>query len=172
MNATQKKATRFKVGDWVSFLYGTKNLIAQVMEERGPLGMNRRHLYRIRVPRDNGEPDAFEMPEDELEAASPPNKEAIIRYLKEGGLVAILRANLGGGRRQPKAWLTYTPRGAVSHTFSPECGVVGGVTVPFFALHEEKVFVGKENEVIGFLASLGLNRAEAEEVVAAVGTAP
>ena len=44
--------------------------------------------------------------------------------------------------------------------------------VPFFALHEDKVFTGKENEVVGFLASFGLGRAEGKEVVAAVGTAP
>jgi hypothetical protein len=44
--------------------------------------------------------------------------------------------------------------------------------VPFFALHEAKVFTGKVEEVVGFLESFGLSRAEAEEIVGAVGTAP
>ena len=32
------------------------------------------------------------MPEDELQPATPPNKEEIIDYLKSAGLVAMLRA--------------------------------------------------------------------------------
>src|SRR5947209_3027980 len=117
MSAIRKKNGRFKVGDWVAFPYGNKDLIAQVVEERGPLGINRRHLYRILVPRESGEPDSFEMPEDELAAAAPPDKAAIIQYLKEGGLVEMLQSNLSAGRDQPRVWLTYTPRGQISHTF-------------------------------------------------------
>jgi len=55
---------------------------------------------------------------------------------------------------------------------SPQRGVLGGAKVPYFALHETKVFAGKEEQVIDFLASFGLTRHEAEEVIAAVGTAP
>jgi hypothetical protein len=172
MSATRKETGRFKVGDWVSFPYGARNLTAQIVEARGPLGINGRHLYRIRVAREFGEPDSFELPGDDLELAPAPHKSAIVRYLQEGGLVAILRANLGGGHNQPKAWLTYTPRGGITHTFDPEQGVMGGSTVPFFALHEGRVFVGKEEEVIGFLASFGLDRPEAAEILAGVGTAP
>lgn len=172
MSATKKATGRFKVWDWVSFRYGAKDLIAQVVEERGPLGKNRRHLYRVSVAGDGGEPDSFEMPEDEMEAVSVPDKDAIISYLKDGGLVAILRSNLGGGIDQQRAWLTYTPRGRVTHTFVPERGMLGGAAVPFFALHEDKVFAGKEQNVASFLASFGLNRAEAEQVISAVGTAP
>jgi hypothetical protein len=172
MNTTRRERGRFKVGEWVAFPYGTRNLIAQVVEARGPLGVKGRHLYRIRVAREFGEPDSFEMPEDELEPASLPDKAAIIKYMKEGGLLAMLRANLSGGRDQPKAWLTYTPRGEVAHTFSAERGVVGGATIPFFALHEGRVFTGKVEEIIAFLASFGLNRAEAQEVIEVIGTAP
>lgn len=172
MPTAKKEAERFRVGDWVSFPYGTKNLIAQVVEVRGPLGIDRRRLYRIRVTRDNEEVDSFEMPEDEMEAASPPDREAIINYLKEGGLVTILRANLGGGREHPKVWLTYTPRGGVTHTFVAERGVVGGAPIPFFALHEGKVFTGKEEEVAAFLMSFGIGRADAQAILAAVGSAP
>lgn len=172
MSTTKKASGRFKVGDWVSFPYGARTVTAQVIEERGPIGVNRRRLYRIRLDRESTEPDAFEMPEDELENVPPPFPAAIMNYMKEGGLVDILRSNLGGGRNQPRAWLTYTPRGEVTHTLEAGRGVIGGSVVPFFALHEDKVFAGKENEVVAFLASFGLNRAEAKEVVSAVGTAP
>jgi hypothetical protein len=72
MSTTKKTASRFKVGDWVSFRYGTQNLIAQVIEARGPLGVKGRHLYRICMATESGEPDSFELPEDELHPASPP----------------------------------------------------------------------------------------------------
>ncbi|MHB1423858.1 MAG: hypothetical protein ACYC3I_11815 [Gemmataceae bacterium] len=173
MRTTKKETARFHVGDWVSFPYGTKNLIAQIAEIRGALGINRRFLYRIRVADDNGELDSFEMPEDEMEAVSAPDKDAIINYLKEGGLVEILRANLGGGRQHPKVWLTYTPRGGLTHTFLAERGVVGGTPVPFFALHEGRaVFSAKKEEVAAFLTSFGISRTEADVIIAAVGMAP
>jgi hypothetical protein len=50
--------------------------------------------------------------------------------------------------------------------------VIGGATVPFFALHEEKVFTGKKAAVLVFLTSFGLSNHDAEDVLAAVGTSP
>jgi len=66
--ATKKTGAQFK------FLYGTRNVIAAVIEARGPLGIKGRHLYRIRLGRKAAEPDSFELPEDELQPASPPDK--------------------------------------------------------------------------------------------------
>jgi hypothetical protein len=37
MRTTRKKSGRFRLGDWVSFLYGPKKAFAQVIELRGPL---------------------------------------------------------------------------------------------------------------------------------------
>ncbi len=172
MSTTKKASNLFKAGDWVSFRYGTTDVMAQVIEARGPLGSNHRHIYRVGIARDADEPDAFELPEDELKPVFPPDKDSVIKHLEEGGLVAILRSNLGGGVNQPRAWLAYTPRGRVTHTFVPERGMLGGAIVPFFALHENKVFAGKEEAVAKFLASFGLNHAEAKQVIASVGTAP
>jgi len=172
MSTIKNQRARFKVGDWVAFLYGTRNLFAQIIEARGPLGINRRHLYGIRVAGETDEPDCFEVPEDALTAVTSPDKAAIIKYLKEGGLVAMLRSNLGERGVQPKVWLTYARRGEVTHTFLPERGVVGGAAVPYFALHEDKVFTGKEGMVIDYLTRFGLDPTEAQEIVAAVGTAP
>jgi hypothetical protein len=72
MKAADQEAGRFKVGDWVSFQYGARNVVAQVIEARGPIGVNRRRLYRVRLAREFAEPDSFEMPEDELQAAPRP----------------------------------------------------------------------------------------------------
>ena len=80
-----------------------------------------------------------------------------------------------GGLRaddQPRAWLTFNPRGEVTHTFTAERGVIGGEVVPFFALFVDKVFTAKADEVVRFLTSFGLNASEARAVVDAVGTAP
>jgi hypothetical protein len=169
---TRKQAGRFTVGEWVSFPYGARNLFAQVVEARGPLGVKGRHLYRIRYTREPGDQDSFEMPEDEMESACPPDKTAIAKYLEGGGLIDILRANLGGGAEQPRVWLTYRPRGELTHTFAADQGMVGGAAVPFFALHEGKVFAGKQEEVVRFLAQFGLDAPESREIIAAVGTAP
>jgi hypothetical protein len=70
--STTRKTPRFRVGDWVSFLYGPRRVRAEVVEDRGPLGVNRRRLYRVRLERDLGESITFEMPEDDLEAAESP----------------------------------------------------------------------------------------------------
>jgi hypothetical protein len=54
-------APRFLVGDWVRFQYGTRTARAQVIEDRGRLGVARRRLYRVRLAED-ATADAFEMP--------------------------------------------------------------------------------------------------------------
>jgi hypothetical protein len=172
MSAHKKTASRFRVGDWVAFLYGTKKAFAQVVEDRGPIGVQGRRLYRIRLFHNSDEPDAFEMPEEYLEAAPAPEKPALVRYLKEGGLVTILQSNLSGGKEQPRVWLTYSSQGSITNTFTAGLGIMGGALVPFFALIEDKIFTAKKKEVLAFLESFGLSRAEAEDVVATVGTAP
>ena len=42
--------------------------------------------------------------------------------------------------------------------------------MPVLALHEDKVFAGKKEEVAEFLRSFGLGPTDAEQVVKAVGT--
>jgi hypothetical protein len=172
MGATKTSKPRFKVGDWVSFPFVIRKVFAQIIEDRGPLGFKGRRIYRIRLDREATEPDLFEMPEDEMETAPLPDKAAMVKYFENGGLVTILQANLCNGKDQPRAWLSFTPEGNVTHTLSAERGVVGGATVPYFALLENKVYTAKQEQVLDFLASFGLNRPEAKQVIAAVGTAP
>jgi hypothetical protein len=74
MSRSTKQPPQFHVGDWVSLLYGARRVVAQVIEDRGPLGVNRRRLYRIRVGGDQSEDDTFEVREEYLEAAANPDK--------------------------------------------------------------------------------------------------
>jgi hypothetical protein len=171
MSTARRQAPRFKVGDWISFQYGSRRVWAQIIEDRGPIGVNGRRLYRIRLGEEASESVAFEVAEDDLSPAQA-DRAGIIDYLKRGGLVAILRSNLGGGPDRPKAWLQFDPQGRFIHTLSAERGLVGGATVPFFALQANRVFAPKAEEVIGFLSSFGLSRTDAEDVLRSVGTAP
>lgn len=116
------------------------------------------------------------MPEDEL-ALEDNNIESIsdgdiVNYLEHGGLVQILKANMSGGKNQPRVWLARDSLGNVVHTFIAERGSVGGATIPFFALHDNRVFTPKLDEVLSFLSTFGLSERDAKHVATAVGTAP
>jgi hypothetical protein len=76
MSKTKKTNPCFKVGDWVTFPYGTRNAIAQVIEDRGPIGVRGRRLYRIEIQFEDREPARFEMPEEEMKGTAPPQKAA------------------------------------------------------------------------------------------------
>ena len=117
----------------------------------------------------------FEVPEQDFEAAEPQaalDRGQVIAYLARGGLLSILRSNTSGGRNQPQVWLTLDTRGNATHTFSESRGAVGGVTVPFWVLHGERIFVPKVDDVQRFLENLGLSAGDAAQVIAEVGTAP
>lgn len=134
MSIIQHAEPKFRVGDWVFLQSGVRPIWAQVVEDRGPLGVNRRRLYRIRFDvqsdDDSSEAISFEMPEDDLTRAQP-DPARVIDYLKRGGLLAILRSNLGGGRDQPRAWLTFDARGDLIHTFNADRGLLGGASSHF-----------------------------------------
>jgi hypothetical protein len=70
----EKKAKpRFKVGDWISLPHGgTGTVLGRVIEDRGPIGVKGRRLFRIEITWDDREPDRFEMPEEEMVLAEPP----------------------------------------------------------------------------------------------------
>lgn len=157
---------RFRLGDWVTFQYGVRPVFAQIIEDRGPIGADGRRLYRIRLDQDLNEPVSFEMPEDEMVKAVP-EKAAILRYFKQGGLLEILGRNTQGGpiQNQPKVWLTFDPHGKISYTFSAERGLVGnGATVPF-----DGTWPHKWKDVATFLESFGLSQEEARDVMNAFG---
>ena len=72
MKKKKPPIARFKVGDWVSFRWGVQDAVAQVIEQRGAIGIGQRHLCRLRLELEGMEPDMFTLPEDHLQPASPP----------------------------------------------------------------------------------------------------
>jgi hypothetical protein len=173
MSTVKTKRPKFRWGDWVRFPYGGRTAFAQIIEYGEPLGVNGHYLYRIRLDQSFTEPDKFMMPEDEMEKAVPA-KTAILQYLKQGGLVDLLQTNLRDGKNPPRVWLTFTPRGELTHTLNLGLRVTGkGTPAPFFAVLKTKVYAPDKAKVIEYLTtSFGLTPEEAEDVVQAVGTAP
>ncbi len=76
MSGAGKVSPRFRLGDWVSFTYGTRKVRAQVIEDRGPIGVRGRRLYRIRFDYEQGESTTTEIPEEDLEPAPEPERAA------------------------------------------------------------------------------------------------
>jgi len=192
MIASNESAPRFRVGDWVVFRYSGQSLVGQVVEEPPPPGVTPHRFYRVSL--DPSEPYAFEIaaaleagfsPEgslrptelqfkdEELQPAVLPDKADVCSYLKRD-LVAILKSNLVPNRPSPQVWITFAAGQTwrLTHTFTPRRGLVGGATVPFSALHADKVLTTKKQEVIDFLASFGLTSADAEDVLHTVGLSP
>lgn len=177
MASSQMSKSRLQIGDRVSFQFGRHTIQGIIVEDRGPVGADRQHFYRVQVFMDPDEPMFIELSEDEMshvpapEASRRVRKDEILGYLKAGGLIAILRTNTGG-RNPPRVWLCRDNLGNITHTFVPERGLIGGRVPPFLAYHFDKVFKPRREEVIDFLTSFGLNRSDAEDVVREVGTAP
>ena len=72
MSQNKKTPARFKVGDWVTFKFGVRHALAQVIEDRGPIGYKGRRLYRLQMELANDELDSFELPEVDLKPAHRP----------------------------------------------------------------------------------------------------
>src|SRR5262249_10770787 len=83
MSTARKTARRLRVGDWVTFPFGSWRPFAQVIEDRGRLGVKGRRIYRLRLDQDESEPWEFELNEEEVEAANP-DRTAVLRFLREG----------------------------------------------------------------------------------------
>lgn len=70
MRRVKDPDARFRVGDWVAFLYGPRLVLGQVIEDRGLLGLKGRRLYGVRLEQPLAESSYIEIPEDELDATS------------------------------------------------------------------------------------------------------
>jgi hypothetical protein len=153
-----------------------RKVTGTVVEDRGPVGAGGRRLYVVAVPNDPEDPDFHVRSEDELEQDTSPvrplSSEEVQQFLETGGLISILRRNMAGGMNQPSVWLCRDSLGNVTFTFDEERGLAGGRRVPFFALHGEKVFTPKVEEVVEYITSLGLSEELARAIVANVGTTP
>jgi hypothetical protein len=173
-----KRQPAFRVGDRVRFNLGKRRVSGVVMEDRGAIGVQGRRLFQVDIPLDPFEPMTLELPESEMEAIPatespvPLDKQRVIDYLIHGGLIAILRTNMAGGKYQPRVWLCRSQLGNVTYTLVEERGMVGGETVPAGAIYTNKVAKAKRDQVTSFVESFGLTRPEAERVISEVGTGP
>lgn len=179
MNMATQKANRISVRDQVRFTLGTASVQGVVVDDRGPIGAGKVHIFRIRVSNDPYDDDVFEMPEDEIEVIDQDTSKTDTitaseakEYLERGGLIRILRAGSSGGKTHSHAWLRRDSLGNVTHTFSPDRGDVGGAIIPLLALRTHRVLTPKRDEVLNFLTAFGLPLGDAEHVLEAVGTTP
>ena len=65
---------KYKVGDWVELAYpeGKPAPLAQILEDRGPLGQGGEHLYHIRQLLWGGETEVTTLAERHLRPAKAP----------------------------------------------------------------------------------------------------
>ena len=94
----------------------------------------------------------------------------LVDYLANGTLINILQTS--GGKNPPSVWITPQADGIFRYGFSQEPNSVGGQAAPFGAVETGKIFRPKETEVVEFLRTFGLSRAEAESVVQRIGVEP
>jgi hypothetical protein len=180
MSTSRQKGPAFNVGDRVQFLHAGRNLPGIVIQDRGPVGIGGRRLYRVAVPDEPFDPVTFVMPEEELELGESPAAKRqlltttkIVDYLRSGGLEAILMSANPHGQEQPRVWLCLDTHDNVTHTFRPEHGMVGGATVPAVAPSGDLRASEETREPLtNFLAHFGLSPGEAEDVIEAVGSRP
>ena len=66
MSTVRRSPPRFHVGDMVTLRYGLSDVPARIIEDRGPLGVRGRRLYRVLMVDDRD----FEVPEEDLEPAT------------------------------------------------------------------------------------------------------
>ena len=104
MSTARRLPSPFRRGDWVSFHYGPRRVLAQVIEDRGRLGVNRRRLYRVRLDQSGGEPVSFEIPEDDLEPVAAPEKPSVLR-LQDSLQSPPRRYSAGLGIHDGTRWL-------------------------------------------------------------------
>jgi hypothetical protein len=69
MSSVAKLVPLFRLGDWVCFLVGFRKVLAQIVEDRGPVGMQGRRLYQLQIDQNDDGGTAIEVPEADLEPA-------------------------------------------------------------------------------------------------------
>ena len=94
----------------------------------------------------------------------------LIDYLSNGALINILQTN--SGSNPPAVWISPLPDGSYRYGFAKEPNSVGGHIAPFGAVQGGKIFRAMETDVVRFLGTFGLSKAEAESVVQRIGVEP
>jgi hypothetical protein len=71
MNVPENTPGKFRVGDRVRLLYNVPGMIAEVVEDRGPILAGGRRMYGVKFRIDEWNEVVTERPEDTLEAVAP-----------------------------------------------------------------------------------------------------
>ena len=62
------QVVQFRKGDRVRFRLGVRSVQGTVTEDRGPIGVNGRRLYRVEFQDDPSSPSHIELPAEELQS--------------------------------------------------------------------------------------------------------
>jgi hypothetical protein len=72
MHVPEKTPGKFHVGDRVRILHGFRGVIAEVVEDRGAIGVRGRRLYAVKFRVDEWNEHTTELPEESLEPVPSP----------------------------------------------------------------------------------------------------
>ena len=75
LQISYKTPGKFRVGDRVRILHGFRGMIAEIVEDRGPIGVRGRRLYGVKFRVDEWNEHTTELPEESLEAVAEPPEE-------------------------------------------------------------------------------------------------
>lgn len=164
-----------EVGAVIDLSHGILPRICRVIEDLGPIGHNDKRILRVAfwTGDENGDegPSTFNVAEADAQPLSMEKRRKIVDYLtsrnQEGefNFIRMLKA-------ADRVWIWFNKNGDVQHTFQPRFGAIGGAKAPLFAWHEGQIFAPKQDEVVAFLKTFGLDNKEASEVVATIGLGP
>jgi hypothetical protein len=108
MRRVKSQPGRFRVGSWVTLLYGPRIVLARVIEDRGPLGWRGRRLYTVRLESSDGDPVTLEVPEEHLTAAT---KDEVDRWRSQGSVATHQTVTYNESEKDeygmPRVWYHY-----------------------------------------------------------------
>lgn len=126
MHKEQRRVTRLRVGDWVVLGWAWLKL-AQVVEDRGPLGVGGRRILRIRIDVPELEPQFTEAPEEELELATEADR---ANWQAHGSLATYYTVAYRGHERDRRGDPTPVYHYALIARHAPEDGPATAMIVP------------------------------------------
>jgi hypothetical protein len=136
MSVGKKRAPRFRVGDVVAFLYGPQKVPGEIVEDRGPLGVYGRRIYRVRIDRGQDDTTTFEIPEEDIEGRWDWNDPEETPGARQEFNVTYIRT------KRPNSWTASTKRGRLYKGVKAK-GAVGYTTGSWEGERE-----GDENQAI------------------------
>jgi hypothetical protein len=76
MKTVKQKPGKYRVGEWVSFLFGPRLVLGQILADRDPLDVSSRRFYTVRLDLTATEPWISRMAEEELQKTTEADRVA------------------------------------------------------------------------------------------------